>query len=1078
MEGTIHSKASPTNLDATEIQIRKHIKTGSERIIVVGQRFTGKTYLANYFSKSSECTGYTILDTPYESEGVFDPEKISAMIEKFRHIKNVIFFIQDYFVRDSPPKNAVTRPAASGVPILSRKTDLREVKVVQHSVNYMEASKIASEGMRELYNVLRADSIERKYLSRIVDSIVEEAKFGRTYIPGIIEFELNFLKNDGEIQKLFGLNFQKNYDSESLILRLRELQSEISIRKEKTDFMLGVFGIEASSGLTAANSIVDSLKTTATAIITPIVSALLGVGIIGLVALSSILMIKSSKNNKGFLVTLSKSSATWKEMPDVKKLLISYRIEMENSLPPMSAYRVIEDLFGDRGKNIRDELRSMNADNLERLKVMVSEGVSRVMGHMDEINEEIALHERKIRDIQNDVKNIEEEVKQIKMSSCFPPTRDDEIKTRSLFYPSQQSQSALNVAKEHKNILITGLSGSGKSATAQYISLKLQDFGIVENVCLNSNITLNYGMASFIRKSAIVIDDAFGETDMTVSHPSEFQKLIELLSKNNVIIMTSRDHVINEVKLMQPALYAFVSSKFNSFYIDTDSFTEQFWKNMFENYLLNYSGKGDNSAITIFRKLEPIVTTEFKLPISYNLFFNGYYNLLLENKISAQEAILKSKNMRNTVALRYISLNKEDRNFLKFVCLFPNLDNRNFINAYNKFYGANLSGEDVDSLRARNNSFLKDTVAYNLVHSECSDGIWDSIAKDEADVKTLLSSIIPMFDSFNTRLQTVSCMIQIIRRYSSLGAEALIGDFLNKYLTDDNAHRRHLATYLLSEIVFAIRSESLVSSSLDLLLGQGDSVFEAIFLLKSISRNRSWENFAVRKFLTIIADGSLFQAVVHSMNMQKFSNGEFLERIENISGKKRAGEIMELYNALNKGVYLTYSTNMSENIIKDLTQWEYIGMNSGKFEKVSQDGEEWIRYHETREDNLGRLYVLLDDYLQSDRLRMGIPYILEAKIRVKNVAVDEKGVNAGAVVGIAYVDDAGWTPRNDAFQVEIGFISGDMEVKTYRSEFRLGAMPPGCTHLILYLVNVVGTGESFFKDIIIRNGDDTLTVGP
>ena len=89
----------------------------------------------------------------------------------------------------------------------------------------------------------------------------------------------------------------------------------------------------------------------------------------------------------------------------------------------------------------------------------------------------------------------------------------------------------------------------------------------------------------------------------------------------------------------------------------------------------------------------------------------------------------------------------------------------------------------------------------------------------------------------------------------------------------------------------------------------------------------------------------------------------------------------------------------------------------------------------------------------------------------ENVKSVEKPDMCGATVSVAYADDACWTPRKDAFQVEIGFVQGTTLDTFYQSRFRLGLMPPGCTHLILYLVNVVGAGRCLFRDIVLRNAE-------
>ncbi|OWP56436.1 MAG: hypothetical protein B2I17_05010 [Thermoplasmatales archaeon B_DKE] len=70
------------------------------------------------------------------------------------------------------------------------------------------------------------------------------------------------------------------------------------------------------------------------------------------------------------------------------------------------------------------------------------------------------------------------------------------------------------------------------------------------------------------------------------------------------------------------------------------------------------------------------------------------------------------------------------------------------------------------------------------------------------------------------------------------------------------------------------------------------------------------------------------------------------------------------------------------------------------------------------------------------------------------------------------VDDAGLTPRKDAFNCEIGFVSGATEETESGPRFLLGVKPLGCTSLILYLVNVVGVGEAYFSDIKLAKAGD------
>ena len=75
----------------------------------------------------------------------------------------------------------------------------------------------------------------------------------------------------------------------------------------------------------------------------------------------------------------------------------------------------------------------------------------------------------------------------------------------------------------------------------------------------------------------------------------------------------------------------------------------------------------------------------------------------------------------------------------------------------------------------------------------------------------------------------------------------------------------------------------------------------------------------------------------------------------------------------------------------------------------------------------------------------------------------------GATAGEACTEDACWKPRKDTFLEEMCFVHGTMEDNLYHGRFRLGFMAHRCTHLILHLVNVVGTGRCLFRNVVLRN---------
>lgn len=1061
-----------TELESTEDSLGDAVRSGKRRICIAGERFTGKTFLADAIKRSSEFSDFNIIDCQYETNGTFESQILSKTVENLSRSEKVIFFIQDYFLPRKKQRQDHNIPD-----FVKIKNAIQDSTVIRHTVSKREARNIAEDSLRQILGIFNPNSEEGRRLSYTVDAIVEDARFGKSYIPGIVIEGVQYVKNDQKLRNILSKDLSDSSNNSEFHLRLREMEAEFRRSREKTDFMLGVFGIEASAMLSAADGILDSVKSAVSGIVTPLVSTLMGCGLIGIVAVSTALLVKSSHKESGFMLTFTKSRMAWKDMTEVKKRLIAYRIEVANDLAPMSAYAIIDDVFsGDdyREKLIRD-VNSMREQDRITLEQRIDNAVSGIMRHIDQIEEMIDSHERKMDAIEDDLKNLRLEFEQMKSSYCLPPSITQEEKIRSVFYPSLQAEMAIDLASKGENILITGISGSGKTSTATYVATFLRDKRYARGICMNNDISLNYGMAVFLENSVVVIDDIFGENDLIVSHPDQLRRLLEIISKKNIIILTSQSHVLSALRWLYPTFYDFLSDSFRIIEIDPEEFAIEYWKGLYENYLSFFSSGSRNDLVDAARSLEPQVISQFRIPISYDTFFRNLFKASSADELHIQNVMENAQNLRRSMSMRYIALDKEDRNFVKFVCMFPNLGVREFITAYSRFYGKDLSGEDVESLRTRNAIFLKDTYNLNIVHSECTEGIWDKIAGSPDDLKNILEPVMRMFEFFDTRLQSISCIIQIIKRYSYFGSESIVSDFIIQYINAPNAHKKHLAVYLISEILSSISERNFIKDILNTLYRTEDGMFEAAFLLKSLSRSEKWKGFSAGEGAVLLANPVLRERFVSALKSQFFYSREILRNIIDAQSNSHFDDV-SLIRSVEPEIDIDYCMRSEKNLLNESGKWHYIGLKSGKFEKIVLGPDEWIQYTETREDNLGRLFLDLGELVSSKKLIEGEEYILEAIIKTENVSSRENPAKCGATVGIAYADDACWTPRRDAFQVEIGFVQGDTAESLYQGRFRLGLMPPGCTHLIIYLVNVVGTGKAWFRNIMLRGASDGMQI--
>ena len=1055
-----------TELQSTENSIFYAIRSSKKKISVVGERYTGKTYLANSLGKLPEFKDYKIIDCQYETDGKFPVESLNETLNRILVAEKIIFFVQDYFM----PKKKV--PNHKEIPDFTKiKEVIQESTIIRHLVSEKEARTIADVNLRDLLGIFKPGSAEMHRISMIVDAIVDDSKFGKSYFPGIIMEGVEFVKKDQKLRDILSNEIYDSTNNSEFHLRLLEMQAEFKRRRERTDFMLGIFGIEASAMLTAADGILDSIKSALSGIVTPMVSTLLGCGVIGLIAVSTGLMIKSSHKDNSFMLTFTKSKLAWKEMTETKKHLIAYRIEAANQLEPMTSYGIIDEVFsGDAYRNgLLREFKSLVEKDRMLLQQRLEEATSEIMKHIEQIKEMVESHEKRIVSIEDDIRFLKEELDRIKSSYCLPSTITEEAKIRSVFYPTRKAQIGLDLASKGKNLIITGISGSGKTSTAAYIAMILRDKGNVKSICINNDISLNYGMAVFMENSAIVIDDAFGENDITLSHTSQLQRLLDVISRKNTVILTSQSHILTNIRWLYPTFFDYLTSNFSIIEIDPEELDDSYWRGLYENYMNVFSTGSPAEIVQTARSIEPMVTAEIRMPVSYEFFFRNFFRAPKIDNTDVKNLIQNSKNLRKSMAMRYISLEREDRNFVKLACLFPNMSMNDFKTAYKRFYGEDVSREDVESLRTRNEIFLKDNNSLNIVHSECSEGIWDKIAENVDDVKDLLKPVMKMFEFFETRLQAISCIIQVINKYSSLGSEKIVSDFIMQYIEGSNAHERHLAAYLISEILNSISEERFLNSVLSS-LKTDEGLFDAAFLLKSMSRNRKWEKLAVHETESLLSNPDISEQFMNVLKSQIYYSKDLIGRLESgFTGKSFDNH--ELLQYIEKKPDILYSNKNEKNLLKNSEKWNYIGLKSGKFEKIFLNSYEWIEYTETREDNLGRLYLNLDDLVSSKLLVEGNEYIIEARIMTENVKSAEKPDICGATVGVAYADDACWTPRKDAFQIEIGFVQGTTADTLYQGRFRLGFMPPGCTHLILYLVNVVGTGICLFRDIVLRNAE-------
>ena len=127
-------------------------------------------------------------------------------------------------------------------------TKIKEVilasTVIKHLVSEKKAKLIADVNLKDLPGIFNPGSAEMHRISMTVDAIVDDSKFGKSYIPGIIMEDVEFVKKDQKLRDILSKEMNDSSNNSDFHLRLLEMQAEFKRRKERTDFILGVFGIE------------------------------------------------------------------------------------------------------------------------------------------------------------------------------------------------------------------------------------------------------------------------------------------------------------------------------------------------------------------------------------------------------------------------------------------------------------------------------------------------------------------------------------------------------------------------------------------------------------------------------------------------------------------------------------------------------------------------------------------------------------------------------------------------------------------------------------------------------------------
>ena len=110
----------------------------------------------------------------------------------------IIFFIQGYFLPRKKVSNHRDIPDFTKI-----KEVIRASTVIRHLVSEREARMIAYVNLKDLLGIFNPGSADMHRISATVDAIVDDSKFGKSYIPSIIMEGVEFVRKDQKLRDIF-----------------------------------------------------------------------------------------------------------------------------------------------------------------------------------------------------------------------------------------------------------------------------------------------------------------------------------------------------------------------------------------------------------------------------------------------------------------------------------------------------------------------------------------------------------------------------------------------------------------------------------------------------------------------------------------------------------------------------------------------------------------------------------------------------------------------------------------------------------------------------------------------------------
>jgi len=167
----------------------------------------------------------------------------------------------------------------------------------------------------------------------------------------------------------------------------------------------------------------------------------------------------------------------------------------------------------------------------------------------------------------------------------------EEIKENIKFYVQNKSfTESLEILKEHKFVVISGIPGIGKTTLARILSYHLLANGFEEFVLLSNSIDEGYELFQEDKKQVLLFDDFLGSNFLNANKiNNEEKRILQFIEKikrsnNKILIFTTREYILNQAKLEYEKFnqHFFESSKY---IVDLSKYSEMVKAKILYNHL-------------------------------------------------------------------------------------------------------------------------------------------------------------------------------------------------------------------------------------------------------------------------------------------------------------------------------------------------------------------------------------------------------------------------------------------------------------------------------------------------------------